>query len=249
MKVLIIEDEALAVQNLKTILQETEPDANIVGVCHSVRESVNWLKNNSAELILLDIHLSDGLSFKIFEQISVTTPIILTTAYDQFAIKAFELNSIDYLIKPIKVADMQRALTKFKTLNQTQPVDYQRLIEILSKREVEYRQRFSVNFGDKLKSIDVCDIASFYVAGKSVFMTTLGGQSYDLSMTLDQIENEISPKDFFRINRQMIVAHKAISNMYFMSNRSIKIELKVAVPTDAIVSILRLNEFKSWINR
>jgi two-component SAPR family response regulator len=136
MKFLIIEDEALAVQNLKTILQETEPDASIVGVCHSVRELVNWLKNNTTELILLDIHLSDGLSFKIFEQITVTTTIILTTAYDQFGIKAFELNSIDYLIKPIKVADMQRALTKFKTLNQTQSVDYQRLIEILSKREL-----------------------------------------------------------------------------------------------------------------
>jgi DNA-binding LytR/AlgR family response regulator len=249
MKVLIIEDEALAVKNLVSLLKETAPEAVIVGICPSVRESVSWLQNNTADLILLDIHLSDGLSFKIFEQIKINTPIIFTTAYDQFAIKAFELNSIDYLIKPIKEADMKRAVSKFKTINQANIIDYQRLVEIIGQGSTEYRQRFSANFGDKLKSIDVNDIAAFYVAEKAVFMTTLQGQTYDLSQTLDQLEKELSPKDFFRINRQMIIAHKAIANMYFMSNRSIKTELKVAVPVDAIVSILRLNEFKGWLNR
>lgn len=249
MKILIIEDEALAVQNLKAILKELEPDADIVGVCSSVRESVLWLSANTADLILLDIHLSDGLSFKIFEQVQVNTPVILTTAYDQYAIKAFELNSIDYIIKPIKVADMKRSINKFRMLAQPKTVDYQNLIDILGRSQPKYRQRFSVNFGGKIKSVDINDIACFYILGKSVFICTMSGQSYDLGFSLDQLEKELSPVDFFRISRQMIINHKAIENMYFLSNRTIKIEAKVKTPVEAIVSILRLSEFKNWLNR
>jgi len=249
MRVLIIEDEELAVKNLVSILAETDPEAVVAGVCGSVREAVNWLQEKSADLILLDIHLSDGLSFKIFEKVKINTPVILTTAYDQFAIKAFELNSIDYLIKPIKVGDFKKAINKFKTLHQNSNPDYSKLIDILQKKEPESRQRFSVNFGDKLKSIDVVDIAAFYILEKAVFITTLNGSSFDLSISLDQIEKEISPKMFFRINRQMIINHRAIENMFIMSNRSIKVDLKVKLPVDAIVSILRLNEFKTWLNK
>ncbi|MBN2779060.1 MAG: response regulator transcription factor [Bacteroidales bacterium] len=249
MRVLIIEDEELAVKNLTAILEETEPDAIIAGICSSVRDAVIWLKEKTVDLILLDIHLSDGLSFKIFEQVIINTPVILTTAYDQFAIKAFELNSIDYLIKPIKVSDFKKAINKFKTLRQNSIPDYNKLIDILQNKEPEYRQRFSVNYGDKLKSIDVADIAAFYIWEKAVFITTLDGLSYDLSISLDQIEKEISPKMFFRINRQLIINHRAIENMFIMSNRSIKVDLKTKLPVDAIVSILRLNEFKTWLNK
>ena len=249
MRVLIIEDEELAVKNLTAILAETEPEAVVAGVCGSVRDAVTWLKEKSADLILLDIHLSDGLSFKIFEQVKINTPVILTTAYDQFAIKAFELNSIDYLIKPIKIGDFKKAINKYKSLHKNPIPDYNKLIDILQKKEPEYRQRFSINFGDKLKSIDVENIAAFYVLEKSIFLCTFDGSTFDLSVSLDQIEKEISPKIFFRINRQMIINHRAIENMFIMSNRSIKVDLKVKLPIDAIVSILRLNEFKTWLNK
>lgn len=249
MRILIIEDEELAVKNLTAILEETAPEAIVAGVCGSVRDAVAWLNENTSDLILLDIHLSDGLSFKIFEQVKINTPVILTTAYDQFAIKAFELNSIDYLIKPIKVADFKKAINKFETLHQNSIPDYNKLIDILQNKEPEYRQRFSVNFGDKLKSIDVDNIAAFYVLEKSIFLCTFDGSTFDLSVSLDQIEKEISPKLFFRINRQMIINHRAIENMFIMSNRSIKVDLKAKLPIDAIVSILRLNEFKTWLNK
>jgi len=248
MKVFIIEDEDLAVMNLISILNETEPDAIVAGVCGSVRDAVQWLENNSADVILLDIHLSDGLSFKIFEQVAIKTPVILTTAYDQFAIKAFELNSIDYLIKPIKVSDFKRAIAKYKNLNSRMAPDYLKLIDLLQQKEPEYRQRFSVNYGDKIRSFDVADIAAFYIHEKSVFLICLNANSYNIPTSLDQIEHEIAPKQFFRINRQLIINHNAIENMYFMSNRSIRIKLKVPLPFDAIVGILRLNEFKTWLN-
>jgi len=249
MKILIIEDEMLAVENMKSIINETVPEAIISGVCSSVRDAVSWLKNNTANLILLDIHLSDGLSFKIFEQVKVNTPVILTTAYDQFAIKAFELNSVDYLIKPIKVKDFQKAIDKFKSIHCNPIPDYSMLVDILQRKNQEYRKRFSLSYGDKLNSITVSDIAAFYVLQKSVFLLTFTDSSYSLSQSLDQIEKEVSPIQFFRINRQLIVNYDAIENMYFLSNRSIKIKLKVPLPIDSIVSMLRLNEFKSWINR
>jgi two-component system, LytTR family, response regulator LytT len=249
MTVLIIEDEELAVKNLIAILREADPMAVVTGVCGSVRDAVTWLTAHSVDLILLDIHLSDGISFKIFEQIKINTPVILTTAYDQFAIKAFELNSIDYLIKPIKQSDFNKAINKLKTLQQNTIPDYNKLIDILQKKELDYRQRFSVTFGDKIKSVNVKDIAAFYVLEKSVFLLSFEGTAYGLSQSLDQIEKEISPELFFRINRQLIISHTGIESMNYMSNRSIKINLKVQLPIDSIVSILRLNEFKAWINR
>ncbi|WP_291861767.1 LytTR family DNA-binding domain-containing protein [Marinilabilia sp.] len=249
MNILIIEDEYLAVQNLISILSETETQFTIAGVCSSVKESICWLSKNKADLILLDIHLSDGLSFKIFEKIKITTPVILTTAYDQFAIKAFELNSIDYLIKPIKIADLKRAIQKFLSLQLQTTPDYNSLNSLLQNKEPDYRQRISVNYGDKLKSIEVSEIAAFYILNKSLFLICFDKSTYDIIQPLEQIEKELSPKKFFRINRQMIINYATINKMYFMSNRSIKVELKVPVPIDSFVSIQRLTEFKKWLDQ
>jgi DNA-binding LytR/AlgR family response regulator len=249
MNILIIEDEDLAVQNMISLLHETETQFEIAGICTSVKESIEWLLKNKVDLILLDIHLSDGLSFKIFEKININTPVILTTAYDQFAIKAFELNSIDYLIKPIKVADLKKALQKFLSLQLGTMPDYNTLISLLKNIEPEYRQRFSVNYGDKLKSIAVSEIAAFYILNKSTFLLCFDKGTYDIIHPLEQIEKELSPRTFFRINRQLIISYDAINKMHFMSNRSIKIELKVPVPIDSFVSIQRLNEFKRWIDK
>lgn len=232
-----------------SLLNEIENQIEIAGICTSVKESIDWLLKNKVDLILLDIHLSDGLSFKIFEKIKINTPIILTTAYDQFAIKAFELNSIDYLIKPIKVADLKRALQKFSSLQLRSTPDYSTLINLLKHKEPEYRQRFSVNYGDKLKSIDISEIAAFYILNKSLFLICFDKSTYDIIHPLEQIEKELSPKSFFRINRQLIISYDAINKMHFMSNRSIKIELNVPVPIDSIVSIQRLNDFKKWIDQ
>ncbi|MBN1768493.1 MAG: response regulator transcription factor [Prolixibacteraceae bacterium] len=249
MNILIIEDEAPAVQNLIALLNETQPEATVAGVCSSVKESIEWLSANKADLILLDIHLSDGLSFQIFDKIQTNTPVIFTTAYNQFAIKAFELNSIDYLVKPIKTADFKRAIQKFQSLQLTSLPDYSGLINMLQKKEPEYRQRFSVSYANKIKSIDIDEIAAFYILNKSVFMLGFDSTTYDISQALDQIENELSPKKFFRINRQLIINYKAIENMYSMSNRSIKVELKVPLPVDSLVSIQRLFDFKKWIDK
>ncbi|MBN1116922.1 MAG: response regulator transcription factor [Bacteroidales bacterium] len=249
MNILIVEDETPAVQNLIALLKEIQADAAIAGVCTSVKESVKWLSENKADLILLDIHLSDGLSFRIFDKIQTNTPVIFTTAYNQFAIKAFELNSIDYLIKPIKTADFKKAIEKYKTLQQQSMPDFSQLINMLQHKEPEYKQRFSITYANKIKSLDVAEIAAFYILNKSVFMLGFDSTTYDISHALDQVEKELSPKMFFRINRQLIINYKAIENMYSMSNRSIKVELKVPLPVDSLVSIQRLFEFKKWIDQ
>ncbi|MCD4788812.1 MAG: LytTR family DNA-binding domain-containing protein [Bacteroidales bacterium] len=250
MKVLIIEDEKIAANNLGKMLRQIDSNIYIQSKIDTIEGAVKWLNNNKTDLIFLDIHLADGLCFKIFEQIKVKTPVIFTTAYDQYAIKAFKVNSIDYLLKPIEIKELEQSINKFKELNQLQKakeIDFNSLIDSFINK-TKYQERFIVRYGQKIKSIKANDIAYFYVKIENVFLCTKDNINYPVDFSLDKLENIINPKEFFRINRQFIVNFNAIENMYPLSKSRIKIELNPQTDCETIVSYSRLNDFKKWLN-
>jgi DNA-binding LytR/AlgR family response regulator len=251
MNILIVEDEALAADRLEKILKEITPEITVLAKLGSIKESVKWLMLNSADLIFLDIQLSDGLSFSIFDQVSVQTPVIFTTAYDQYAIKAFQLNSVSYLLKPIRKNDLAESLQKYKSLKSAFSIDFDSLLSVIQGNKPEYRKRFLIQIADKFRKVEVEDIAFFYASDRNVFLTTLDGHSYPMDISLDSLENVIDPALFFRINRKYIVSMKSIANMFAWSRSRIKLVLKP--PTDdemdTIVSIDRTADFKKWMNK
>ena len=250
MNVLIIEDEKVAANNLKKMLHKIDEKIFVQDKIDSIESAVRWLHNNKSDLIFLDIHLADGLCFKIFEQIKIKTPIIFTTAYDQYAIKAFKVNSIDYLLKPIEIQELEQSLEKFKELNQVQnanTIDFDALINFYNKN-IEYQERFIVRYTQKIKSIKTNDIAYFYINAENVFICTKDNNSYSIDYSLDKLENIINPKDFFRVNRQFIVNISSIENMYSLSKSRIKIELKPKPDNEIIVSYNRMSDFRKWLN-
>lgn len=253
MRVIIIEDEELAAERLAKMLAETAPGTEVIARPGSVKESVKWLTSNKADLIFLDIQLSDGLSFSIFEQVTTNTPVIFTTAYDQYAIKAFDLNSIAYLLKPVRKNDLIEALKKYNSLKSAFNIDFESLLNSLQGQKPNYRRRFLIQINDKFRKIESGDIAYFYSLEKSVFLTTFDGVSYPLDLSLDNLTGEIDPLQFFRINRKYIVNMRSIKNMFAWSRSRIKIVLTPPLPTgddnDAIVSIDRAADFKKWLNK
>ncbi len=250
MKILIIEDEKLAAEKLESMLLETDPEIHILGKLGSIKESVQWLLQNKADLIFLDIQLSDGISFSIFEQVDVSTPIIFTTAYDQYAIKAFELNSIAYLLKPIRKSDLSESLHKFLNLKTAFTIDFDTLLAQLQGRQPEFKKRFLIQIGEKIKKIETNETAYFYVLDKNTYLRTFHGSNYPVEYTLDKLETIINPSSFFRINRKYLVNMDAISNMVAYSRGRIKLELKPKTDDefDPIVSIDRSTSFKKWLN-
>jgi DNA-binding LytR/AlgR family response regulator len=251
MNILIVEDEALAADRLEKILKEITPEITVLAKLGSIKESVKWLMLNSADLIFLDIQLSDGLSFSIFDQVSVQTPVIFTTAYDQYAIKAFQLNSVSYLLKPIRKNDLAESLQKYKSLKSAFSIDFDSLLSVIQGNKPEYRKRFLIQIADKFRKVEVEDIAFFYASDRNVFLTTLDGHSYPMDISLDSLENVIDPALFFRINRKYIVSMKSIANMFAWSRSRIKLVLKPATDDemDTIVSIDRTADFKKWMNK
>ncbi len=251
MNVLIVEDEALAADRLEKILKEISPDSNILAKLGSVKESVKWLMLNTADLIFLDIQLSDGLSFSIFDQVSVQTPVIFTTAYDQYAIKAFQLNSVSYLLKPVRKNDLAESLQKFKSLKSAFSFDFESILSAIQGKKPEYRNRFLIQIADKFRKVEIEEVAYFYAYDRNVFLTTLDGHSYPMDISLDTLAGTIDPELFFRINRKYIVSMKSITNMFAWSRSRIKLVLKPQTDDemDTIVSIDRTSEFKRWMNK
>ena len=251
MKALIIEDEVLAAERLEKLLHEVAPDVSVVANLGSIKESVKWLTINSADLIFLDIQLSDGISFSIFEQISVNTPIIFTTAYDQYALKAFNLNSVSYLLKPIRKSDLAESLQKFKSLKSAFSIDFESLLSAIRGESPEYRKRFLIQVADKFRKIEIDEIAYFYALDKNVFLRTFEGGSYAVDLSLEGLENVVDPNDFFRINRKYLVCMKSITSMFAWSRSRVKLVLKPKPDDDldTIVSIERAADFKRWMNR
>lgn len=250
MNVLIIEDESLAAERLEKIIKEIDPAANVLAKIGSVKESVQWLMHNTADLIFLDIQLSDGVSFNIFDHISVSTPIIFTTAYDQYAIKAFQLNSVAYLLKPVRKKELEESLKKYHSMKSAFGIDFEHMMATYQGRKTEYKKRFLIRIGDKYKKVETADIAYFFAMEKSTFCKTFEGKTLNLDHSLDALEELLNPEKFFRINRKYIVNMEAIDNMVAWGRGRIRLDLKPELEDDmeAVVSIERSAGFKSWMN-
>lgn len=247
MKVLIVEDETAAAENLAEMLYEIDPGIQVLGNTESVQQTVRWLQGNERpDLIFMDIHLSDGSSFAIFQQMEVEIPIIFTTAYDQYAIDAFKVNSIDYLLKPIKEQDLRQALVKFGKLNQQDTDQYLKLLRLLTSAQ-EYKSRLLIPNRDKLLPIEVKDVAFFYSTNKNTEIYLNDGKHYPCTMSLDQLLTQLNPNEFIRANKQFIVSRTAITNITIWFDSRLLVNVCVDVPERIYVSKNRAAEFKNWI--
>lgn len=250
MKVLIIEDEQVAAEKLDSMLSEIDPSIQVMGRLGSVKESVDWLSAKSADLIFMDIQLSDGICFDIFDRVPVNTPVIFTTAYDQYAIKAFDVNSVSYLLKPIRLKDLRESLNKYQSLKSSLGMDIEALMAQLKGSEPPYKKRFLIQIGEKIRKIETQEIAYFYAHKKGVYLKTFKGNNYPVESSLDKLEPLLNPDQFYRVNRKFLVNIQAIQNMTAYSRGRIKTELNPPVETDleVIVSIDRVYGFKKWLN-
>ncbi|MFO7744865.1 MAG: LytTR family DNA-binding domain-containing protein [Psychroflexus sp.] len=246
-KIVIVEDEKPAARRLERLL--TAHDYAVFKKLHSVEEAIEWFqKEPKVDLIFLDIQLSDGLSFEIFEQIDIEADLIFTTAYDEYALKAFKLNSIDYLLKPIDNEELQLALKKFDKRKSSQSIDADVLKRMLlqPQKDKVYKTRFSVKIGERLKTYSAEEVACFESSDKATCLVTLEGKHYVIDESLNQLEPKLSTQDFFRINRSHIIHYQAIQDMVSYSSSRIKINLK-ALDQPVIVSRERVKDFKTWI--
>ena len=250
MKILLIEDEEAAAARMQKLLRQVAPESQVVAVTDSIESSVNWLRQNPApDLILSDIHLADGSSFEIFKEVEVTAPVIFTTAFDQYALEAFKVNSIDYLLKPVKLAELEKSLEKWKKLR-PQPgpaLDYQQLINALKPAQPTHQKRLVIRYGPHIKTVEVADVAYFLTQEKITFLNTFGNKKLPVDFTLDELENMLDPAIFFRINRQFIINVSAIGNMTSYSKSRVKIDLNPPSEIETIVSTERSATFKNWL--
>jgi len=249
MRILLIEDEIPAAKRLNSLLKEMEPSAIILDTIDSVETSVKWLKIHAEpDLIFMDIHLADGNSFLIFEQVELKCPIIFATAYDEYAIKAFKVNSIDYLLKPIEKTELQSAITKFKnSRNTSETIDFKQLISSIKNKKKEYKQRFLVRISDRLVPINTTDVSYFFAEDKMVFLQTEQNK-YPIDFTLDQLEEMLDPQLFFRINRKYLGQVKAISKIFNHLNGKLKLVLTPNQDDEIYVSRERASDFKTWLD-
>lgn len=260
MNILIVEDEDLAVKKIRKTLQAIDEDANIAGITDSIESTVSWLQNNPVpDLILMDIELADGQSFEIFKLTDVKSPVVFTTSYDEYALKAFKVNSIDYLLKPVQKEELHAALDKYKKLkenyvahsNKSEGLSLDILVKELKDKlqPKEYRRRFLVKLGQRLVSIDIEDIAYFFSDGRLNFFMTIDNKKFVVDYTMDELEEMIDPQDYFRISRSFYVSAASIERIddYF-GNRLI-LGLKPALDKEAVVSREKVSDFKRWMGK
>ncbi len=250
MKILLIEDENPAAKRLISLIKEIEPRAEILDVLDSVESAVKWFKlHQEPDLVFMDIHLADGNSFLIFEQTEVKCPVIFATAYDEYAIRAFKVNSIDYLLKPIEKSDLLNAFEKFKNLSKADfSLDVKSLLASLKNDKKEFKQRFLVRVSDRLVPVHVNEVCYFFAEDKMVFIQT-ETHKYAIDFTLDQLEELIDPKLFFRLNRKFLGQLKSVSKIFNHLNGKLKIILKPDYPEEIYVSRERAGDFKDWLER
>lgn len=249
MKVVIIEDEKPAARRLNRMLSELNIEPLVM--LHSVEEAVNWFHNNEhPDLLLLDIQLSDGLSFEIFDEVDVKSAIIFTTAYDEYALKAFKLNSIDYLLKPIDSDELENAITKYKEVQSSSTnigFNMEQLKMLVAPSEKNYKKRFTVKIGQHLKMISTVAIECFYSENKATNIHTTDNRNYLIEETLEQIEEKLQPENFFRVSRKFIVNINAIKDIIAYSNSRLRIQLHSYSESEIIVSRERVKDFKNWL--
>ena len=250
MQAIIVEDEKHARENLQKLLQEIVPDLEIQAQMDSVRKTVDWLKDNKTDLIFLDIHLADDLSFKIFEEVKVEAPVVFTTAYDQYALKAFKVNSIDYLLKPIDKEELENTITKFKSLSRPGNIDFEKLQKALNeKAQPNFQQRFLVQRRDKIMSVKAENVAYFEGEDRYVYLVKDDGTRYIVDYKLSDLEELLDPTSFFRLNRSFIAHFDAIDKIITMSKSRVKIHLQPAAQRDIVVSSANARSFKMWLNQ
>ena len=252
MTILIIEDEEPAFRRLQKMLKELEPNHTMLNQIVSVSSAIKWFKENDApDLIISDIQLSDGISFEIFKQVDIKCPIIFTTAYDQYAIEAFKVNSIDYLLKPVKKDELEKAVTKFKNLIPTTSapaIDINKLLQSLQPATgTDYKKRFVVRYGEHIKTIDIEEVVYFYTEDKATFLCTKDARRFVVDFNLDTLDSILDPKVFFRINRQFIISIHSIAEMFAYSKSRVLIKLNPAAKHETIVSTERSADFKHWL--
>ena len=259
MKVFIVEDEELAVKKLRKTLEAVDETAEVVGIADSIRSSVNWLQNNpTPDLILMDIELCDGQSFEIFDKVQVKSTVIFTTSYDEYALKAFKVNSVDYLLKPVQKEDLKAALTKLENMksmygaqNNSPSLNVDNLVKELQQKlqPKEFRKRFLVKHAQKLVSVDIEEIAYFYSDGRLNFFKTYDNRKFVVDYTMDELEEMLDPQRYFRISRSFYVSINSIDQIHdYFGNRLI-LHLKPAVDKEAIVSREKVTDFKVWMGK
>jgi two-component system response regulator LytT len=259
MKILIVEDEELAVKKLQKTLAGVEPDAEVVAVTDSILSTVNWLEENpDPDLILMDIELSDGQSFEIFNQAKIKSPVIFTTSYDEYALKAFKVNSVDYLLKPIQKEDLEAALTKLKNMKElyksddTKPdVSIDNLVKELQQKlqPKEYRKRFLVKHAQKLVSIEIDEIAYFFSDGRLNFFKTFDNKKFVVDYTMDELEDMLDPTKYFRISRSFYISVDSVDQIHDYFGNRLMLMLKPAVDKESIVSREKVTDFKKWMGK
>lgn len=250
MNIIIIEDEKPAARLLQRKVEKLGLQVNTL--LHSVEESIDWFNSNvHPDLIFLDIQLSDGLSFEIFETITIKSAVIFTTAYDEYALRAFKLNSIDYLLKPIDEEDLETAVNKFKARNSSAPnlsLDFEMIKKMLvNPVDKSYKKRFTIKMGQQLKMIPIEEVECFYSENKGTYLHTFENRDYLLDNTLEQLETELDPKDFYRVSRKFIVPMKGIKEIQIHSNSRLKVILPTYKDDEVIVARERVNDFKDWL--
>lgn len=251
MTVLIIEDEPEAAARLSRLVKEIRPGLSIAASLDAVASAVDWLKTHPApDLVFMDIQLADGLSFEIFKQVELKAPVIFTTAYDEYALKAFKVNSVDYLLKPLDKTEVAAALSKYEQLSGKGSTELLERIQLaVGEIRKKYKERFVIRVGEHLRSIEVGEILFFFSLEKTTFAQTQDGRKHILDFTLDQIEGVMDPAIFFRINRKYIVAVKSIHDMISFTNSRLRLVLKTSDDNDVIVARERVQEFKEWLDK
>ena len=252
MRILILEDEKLASERLENLIQEIEPESRIVAKLQSVSAAVDWLKNNDhPDVILSDIQLLDGLCFEIFKRVKVDKPVIFTTAFDQYAIRAFEVNSIDYLLKPVQKEKLAASLNKLKSLGYTTDslsIDYNEVIRLLKSGGPVYKSRFMVRLGQKIIALPAEKIAYFASENKLTFIVARDGKRYPTDQPLDELIEVLDPKTFFKVNRQFIVTFDSIAEIHPYFKGRMKLVLQPKADEEVVISSERTPEFKKWID-
>ncbi len=253
MKVAIIEDEQLAAERLEEMLLRQAPEAQVLAIFDSVKRAAPWLQLRQAEcdLLFMDIQLADGLSFDIFDQVHVNTPVIFTTAYDEYAVRAFKVNSIDYLLKPIDEEELALALDKFKALysqKQHNAPTLELLATTMQMMSRQYKKRFVIKIGEHIKTVETNNAHFFMSLEKATYLVTAQGKRYIIDFSLDQLDELLDPEVFFRVNRKFIVSMPAIADIIAWSNSRLKVVLTVAKNEEVVVSRDRVQPFRRWLD-
>jgi len=245
-KAIIVEDEAVAARRIKKMLEEQ--DITVLGIVHTNKELAKTIKlGNDADVYFMDINLSDGIVFEVLQEVDLQTPIIFTTAYDEYAIKAFKQNSVDYLLKPIDAGDLEQAITKFKTVHQkSEGVDLKALSQLIGQQRTNYRDRIKVRVGDKFRSFRMADIALIYSSDKTTYLQTDEARSYPIELPIDKIIGELDPSVFHQVNRGQVVNIDYISDVISYSNSRLKVVIPTASDIEIIVARDRVKQFKEW---